>query len=208
MELKLLPNNMTKWVFLLLAIVVAGYSLSYYWHSDNPFNTRYHSLNRVALYSHFFGGGIALLIGAIQLVQARGSRRHRLLGWLYCGAVALAALGGFYLAFHSFLGWATGGSFVILDLLWLGATALAVVRVRNGDIAAHRRWMLRSVALSAAAISLRILLGLFCLFFAFQASYLSAAWLCWMLNLALVETYLYFNHTSTFTGNDQENLLL
>ncbi len=48
------------------------------------------SLRRIALSLHGLGGAIALLAGPVQFVprfRERSWNRHRLLGWIYCGAV-------------------------------------------------------------------------------------------------------------------------
>ncbi|MFV3517468.1 DUF2306 domain-containing protein, partial [Mycobacterium tuberculosis] len=60
-----------------------------------------------------------------------------------------------------------------------------------GRIASHRRWMVRSFALTLAAVTLRIYLPLSdVLGIGFAASYPVVAWLCWVPNMAVVEWYL------------------
>ena len=67
-------------------------------------------------------------------------------------------------------------------------TVTAVVRIRQGDRAAHRRWMIRSFALTLAAVTLRLYLpaslaaGL-----PFETAYPAIAWLCWVPNLIVAE---------------------
>ncbi|HWV14988.1 MAG TPA: DUF2306 domain-containing protein [Cellvibrio sp.] len=182
-----------KYLFVFLALAIAGYALSYYWHGDNPFNSRYHSLNSLGVYSHFIGAGFALLLGALQVFPSIGSRWHRRLGYGYCLAVVIAAAGGLYLSFHAHLGLVTGLGFALADILWISFVGVAIYRVRQGDIGAHRRWMLRSMALTSAGISLRILLPLLCLALSFDTSYLMVAWLSWIGNLIAVEIYLHLS---------------
>lgn len=185
------------YVFVFFALAIATYSLSYYWHNDNPFNSRYRALSVLGRYSHFIGAGCALLFGALQCFTHAGAFAHRVCGYAYCLSVAMGAAGGFYLAFHAYLGFSTGLGFFILDLLWVGTTGYAIYCIATGKAKAHGRWMLRSMALTSAAISLRILLPLLAIFLPFDTSYLMVAWLCWILNLIALETYWYFSRRPT-----------
>jgi hypothetical protein len=64
----------------------------------------------------------------------------------------------------------------------------AYLHIRNRNIAAHRDWMIRSYALTLAAVTLRIYLpasqiaGI-----DFMLAYPAIAWLCWVPNLAVAE---------------------
>lgn len=188
-------NFLSKYLFVLLATLIAGYALSYYWHSDNPFNARYHSLNSIGVYSHFMGAGFALLLGGLQVFTKVGTTTHRIFGYGYCLAVVVGALGGSYLALHSYLGWITGLGFFIADLLWVSTTFIAIQQARKGHIRAHRHWIWRSMALTSAGIHLRIMLPILTIFFSFEASYVTVAWLSWLINLIFVEIYFYLSST-------------
>ena len=73
------------------------------------------------------------------------------------------------------------------------ATGLAVKFILRGDAIRHRRWMIRSYALTAAAITLRIYLPLSVAFhWPFSLAYPAIAWLCWIPNALAVEVYLRF----------------
>jgi uncharacterized membrane protein YozB (DUF420 family) len=79
----------------------------------------------------------------------------------------------------------------LLGGLWLAFTVLAFLSIRRRDQAAHRRWMLRSFALTLAAVTLRIYLPLSAAMgWSFDAAYPMIAWLCWVPNLVLAELYL------------------
>ncbi len=190
-------KNISAYLFIFFALVISGYALSYYWHSDNPFNSRYHALSALGRYSHFIGGGCALLFGVLQLFVSVGSPLHRLYGYAYCLSVIAGAGGGFYLAIHSYLGMSTGVGFLLLDALWIATTACAIYHIRLGKVELHRRWILRSMALTSAAISLRILLPLFNIVLPFDTSYLLAAWLCWILNLIGLEIFWYVSRPNS-----------
>ncbi len=187
-----------KILLLILALAVTAYAFSIHWiysGSDNDLVVKFRTLNPILLYAHFIGGGLALSLGAIQLWTKRPSRLHRWLGRAYCLCVLVAAIGGGYLSFYSHLGAITGLGFFIADVLWLYTTFIALRFAMNRQFDAHRRWILRSFALSCAAISLRILLPLLSLVFSFETSYALVAWLCWSINLVIIEIYL--NYTLT-----------
>jgi hypothetical protein len=74
----------------------------------------------------------------------------------------------------------------------LGAVLIAVQFILRGEVIRHRRWMMRSYALTAA-ITLRMYLPLIFLFhWPFSIAYPAIAWLCWIPNALAVEVYLRF----------------
>ena len=105
---------------------------------------------------------------------------------------------------------ATGGvlaewGFRLMAIFWLLTTVVAVWHAVNGNITLHKKWIYRSIAMTSAAISFRIYLGLGMevLDFPFMAVYISISWLSWVLNLVVCEIILYrrqrnlqFNHRS------------
>ena len=187
-----------KVLLLILAFAVTAYAFSYYWiysGNDNDLAVKFRTLNPMLVYAHFIGGGLALSVGALQLWSKRPSRLHRWLGRVYCLCVLVGAIGGGYLSFYSYLGPTTGLGFFIADVLWLYTTYIALRFALARQLDAHRRWILRSFALSCAAISLRVLLPALSLVFSFETSYALVAWLCWSLNLVLIEFYLYYTST-------------
>ena len=151
---------------------------------------------RIALSLHALGGAIALLAGPLQFVpgfRESNWNRHRLLGWIYCGAVLLGWCASLWIAPHSQTGWIASAGFLTLGACWIVATGLAVQFILRGDAITHRRWMIRSYALTAAAITLRIYLPLIVVFhWNFSIGYPTIAWLCWIPNALAVEVYLRF----------------
>ena len=76
----------------------------------------------------------------------------------------------------------------MLATLWLLATGTAYRHIRAGDRVSHRRWMIRSYALTFAAVTLRIYLPLSLAFgLPFGPAYQTIAWLCWVPNLVVAE---------------------
>lgn len=143
---------------------------------------------------HFYLAGLALLVAPLQLVAAlrrRWPRLHRFIGWLYAGSVLVGSVSGFSLALHAQGGLPSRSAFVLLALLWPVVTALGIRHAIARDFARHRRWMLRSVALTYAAVTLRVVLfGGMALGLPFLPVYIASAWLGWTINLAVVEWWL------------------
>jgi uncharacterized membrane protein len=146
----------------------------------------------VALAAHLAGGAAAMVLGAFQhnrRVRAR-RRLHRAMGRAYVAAVMGAGAAGLSLAPFSVGGLVTHAGFGLLAALWLASTAVAFVHARRRALAAHRVWMLRSYALTLAAVTLRVYLPLSAVAgFAYEPSYQAIAWLCWVPNLIVVEWF-------------------
>ena len=84
-----------------------------------------------------------------------------------------------------------GGGFATLALLWPIFTWLGVRAAIERRFDEHREWMLRSYAMTAAAITLRLMLPAAGYFeIGFSTAYPIIAWLCWGANLAIAEYYI------------------
>jgi uncharacterized membrane protein len=132
---------------------------------------------------------IPLIVGVWQFLPAtRRSAYHRWAGRLYVTTVAIASVSGLIIAPTTAIGPAAGIGFAILAVLWFAATAIAFYHIRSRNIARHRIWMIRSYALTCAAITLRIILPTgIALGAGFANSYIVAAWGCWIINLIVAE---------------------
>ena len=109
---------------------------------------------------------------------------RRRLAWLVRFALDRAAFAA---------GWIASSGFLALGAAWIVATGLAVRFILQSDASRHRRWMIRSYALTAAAITLRIYLPLIFVFhWPFSIAYPAIAWLCWIPNALAAEGYLRF----------------
>jgi uncharacterized membrane protein len=120
----------------------------------------------------------ALLVGPFQFLTRLRAKRpgvHRRLGKIYVGAGPIAQWG-----------------FGTLSVLWFIVTANALRLAMAGRIAEHRRWMIRSFAMTFAAVTLRLYLPVppLLLHMSFIEGYRAISWLCWTLNLAAVEVFL------------------
>ena len=82
---------------------------------------------------------IAIGVGAVQLVARKGTLWHRLLGYLWVGAMAIVALSSFWI--HE-LRWF--GPFSVihgLSLLTLVTLVRSMIAIRKGNVEAHRKSM-------------------------------------------------------------------
>ena len=144
------------------------------------------------IYVHIFASIVALALGPFQFSDRLRQKRpalHRWSGRLYLLiGVLIGGLSGLYMAQFAFGGWAARSGFTLLALSWLFTGFMAYRAIRRRDIQNHRRWMLRNFALTFAAVTLRIYLGLsVAAGFQFEQAYPVIAWLCWIPNLLLVE---------------------
>jgi hypothetical protein len=108
------------------------------------------------------------------------------------------------MATRAFGGFPSAAGFGMLAVLWLTTVVLAVTRARQGKIARHREWMIRSYALTLAAFSLRMILTVHGVLEAsevittpYVSVYQATAWLCWVPNLLIAEWYI--NSTRSMT---------
>ena len=144
------------------------------------------------IYLHIFASIVALALGPFQFsTRLRQSRPalHRWSGRVYLSiGVLIGGSSGLYMAQLAFGGWLARSGFAALALCWLFTGFMAYWAIRRGDIQNHRRWMLRNFALTFAAVTLRIYLGLsVAAGIQFEQAYPVIAWLCWVPNLLLVE---------------------
>ncbi|MEW5688431.1 MAG: DUF2306 domain-containing protein [Pseudomonadota bacterium] len=142
---------------------------------------------------HAGGAATALLVGGFQLIPALRRRRalHRWLGRVYATGCIVGGFAGLTLAFGSTAGPIAGWGFGLLAVAWIYTTAQGWLTGRARRFDEHRRWMIRSFALTFAAVTLRLYLPAGAMAgIDGQLAYRAIAWLCWVPNLALAELYL------------------
>lgn len=162
--------------------------------SDVPPAIANNLLKNPWLIIHVAGAATALLVGPLQFSSALRSRVpmvHRLLGRVYVVSCLLGGAAGFVLAFGASTGWISTAGFGSLAVAWIITTSLAWRRAMQGQFVAHRGWMIRSFALTFAAVTLRLYLPLLVLLsFPIDQSYRALSFLAWVPNLLAVELYL------------------
>lgn len=100
-------------------------------------------------------------------------------------------MGGLVLAFGSTAGPIATAGFGLLALAWLATTVQAWRMALARRVAEHRAWMIRSMALTLAAVTLRLYLPFAALGpIPFFDAYRAIAFLCWVPNLLLAEVWL------------------
>ena len=155
----------------------------------------YHAqLRPIGFFAHVTFAPVALALVPFQLWQGLRQNRpviHRLLGRLYGIAILISGLGGVWLAATTQAGPVAALGFGTLAVLWLGTTGWGISLAMRGDRVVHRRWMIRSIALTLAAVTLRLQIpASMMLDIPFDTAYPAIAWLCWVPNLIVAEMIL------------------
>lgn len=151
---------------------------------------------RAAFYTHVFSSILALGAGFTQFsneILQNHRRVHRVAGWIYAIDILVVNFpAGLIMAYYANGLWPSKVAFFILDGLWFFFTFQAVRAARRGKIAEHKRFMIRSYALTFSAITLRtwkIVLGQ--LFHPDPLSlYMIDAWMGFVPNLLFVEWWM------------------
>ncbi|MBL4581658.1 MAG: DUF2306 domain-containing protein [Gammaproteobacteria bacterium] len=177
-----------------LAVAIAMYGIAFpiiLPGMEDDYHRRYLDMSQVLIFMHVVGAGVALLIAPLQFMIYRKNRiLHRYLGRLYFLAVVISSIGGYYMAWHAFGGIVSTVGLATLCTLWWSFTLLAVNHVRNGNIAAHREWMIRSFALTYAAVTLRLMLPPLSSVLDEVTTYQTVYWLSWSFNLAVAQYWI------------------
>ncbi len=194
--------NTISWVLLILFAIVIGIYPAMYFVSDALAENGLLSQKQEAVLTmdiwrlmfntHIIFGGMALLIGWTKFMpkfRSRNMKLHRSIGLVYLLAMLFSGIAGLYLAFYAEGGLVAKAGFAGLALAWLFTSGKALMTVKKGQINAHKHWMIRSYALTFAAVTLRIWLPLFqyAIGLDFITAYVIIAWLCWVPNLAWAE---------------------
>ena len=145
------------------------------------------------LWGHILGGPLALALAPLQLsvwLRQRWPRAHRWSGRLYGAAVLIAGLAGMTLAPTSDASNFARIGFFVLGVLWLVSTFTGIALAMRGDLARHHWWMARSIALTFAVVTLRLIMGpLMASGWSVAQTYDITAWGSWVLNLAILEIW-------------------
>ncbi|WP_400994720.1 DUF2306 domain-containing protein [Agromyces sp. GXQ0307] len=159
----------------------------------------------VAFYVHIVAGGVALVASPFQFwrgLRDRAPRVHRWTGRVALAAIGVAGLAGLALAPFSAAGLVGTFGFAALAALWVLSGWRGYRAIRRGDVPSHRAWMMRTFALTYAAVTLRLWLpllmfaqvpfalaatGTFDADAAFVNAYAAVPFLCWLPNLLVAE---------------------
>lgn len=152
------------------------------------------------LQTHIAFSAFAMILGAFQFLKPlrrKAPSLHRWMGRGYVLACVGGGIAGGVIALSSTAGLIAGAGFFLLAVLWVPFTLLALFAAMRKDFASHEMWMIRSFALTFAAVTLRLQLpiagalgdaGLIPSDFVW--SYQWIAWLAWVPNLIVAELYI------------------
>lgn len=183
------------WLAALLCLAVALFSARFL--LPEPFLTQgmapHIEARPLVFLTHVASALTALALGPLQLITWRGPRCvwHRWSGRVYVAACLIGAVSGFGLALSSLSGRISGLGFGLLAIAWFLATATGWRKAVEGQFGQHRRWMIRSLSLTFAAVTLRLMLPMVPLTgLDFPVAYRAISFLCWVPNLLLAELWL------------------
>ncbi|WP_125614618.1 DUF2306 domain-containing protein [Specibacter cremeus] len=157
---------------------------------------------QVAFYCHILFAGAALALGPWQFsarIRRRFRRFHRANGRVYLVCVGVGGVAAFVMSFFNSAGMVGFFGFGTLAVLWECAAWRAYRAIRAGDVRSHQAWMMRTFALTYAAVTLRLWLGVLISVqipfatrpFEFQPvfnnAYAALPFLAWLPNLVVVE---------------------
>lgn len=144
-------------------------------------------------YVHVYTSMFALMAGFTQF-YGRWTRRyrslHRSMGYIYIiTVVVVSGPASLVMGWYANGGWSSRLGFLLLGLLWIFFTAMAWRKAAQGNFSAHRRYMIRSYALTLSAITLRAWkAGIIYVFHPGPVdAYRIVAWLGWVGNLLIAE---------------------
>lgn len=177
-----------------LCAVIALYSMRYLLGSQGPEFIMANLFRRPWLVIHVAGATLALLVGSLQFLRRIRRERpvvHRWVGRIYVAGCIIGGVAGLILATGASSGPIATAGFGLLAIAWIATTSFAWRAAVQGRFAEHRAWMIRSFALTCAAVTLRLyLLILFGLPIPFVQGYRAISFLCWVPNLIVAEYYL------------------
>ena len=180
-------------IWVLPCLGVAGYAIVRY--LIMPPSEGHYSQRLPLLQIHAGAGTVALLTGPWQFwtwLRNTHCDWHRWLGRVFLVAVAASSVAGLLLSLRSEEGWATHLGFGLLAIVWFLTAWMGYTTVRAKQFRLHREWMVRSFALTLAAVTLRNELPvlLFVAHASFHVAYITVSWLCWVPNLIFAEWWI------------------
>lgn len=195
------PTRTTSWparigwvVLAILCLGIAAYSARYLLHPPKtPAQALGNPLGVPWLFIHVAGAVTALVLGSLQFLPAlrRGARPHRWVGRVYVVACLVGGAAGLVLAPGCAAGPIASAGFGSLAVIWITVNLLGWRAAVQGRLVEHRRWMIRSWALTLAAVTLRLYLPLvMVLDLPFLPWYRAISFLAWVPNLIVAELWL------------------
>ena len=141
----------SSWVLMsILVLGTAVYAAKYFKPGmPNAFQPDVYAVYSWELRIHIAGGIIAALAGLTQFwsgFRNKHKNLHRLSGFTYITAIAIAAPAALILSTVSQGGLVTHIGFGMLAILWAFTTFKALYHITRREITLHKQWMIRSYA--------------------------------------------------------------
>jgi uncharacterized membrane protein YozB (DUF420 family) len=115
---------------------------------------------RAVLLVHIALGTVALLLGPFQLwlgFHRPRDPRHRRLGLVYAGCIAVSCVAAYLLAFTTRVSFTFGFGLAGLATAWLTTTGMGLWMVKRREFLQHQEWMIRSYVVTFAFVTFRFL---------------------------------------------------
>lgn len=146
----------------------------------------------LSLRVHIVAGAICLLACLPQFsgtLLRRVPSLHRICGKAYAASVLFVLCPtGIHLALSAKGGLAGQAGFLLLGIASFHTTLQGILTIRRGDLPGHRRWMTRSFALIASAVTFRVYhVALFHAGLPDATNYVASLWLSVLGNAAVAE---------------------
>lgn len=197
-------NSILFWIIAVLSIGVAGYAVYGYLVLTPgtlfPMQLDTYAIYRVEIVLHALFASIALVVGLPQMnkkFREKFPKTNIYLRRVYYISVVIGAITGFLLAFHAKGGLVNTFGFGLLAIIWLYSCYKAFISVRTNKFTEFKIWIVRNYALTFAAVTLRIYLGIFfgtMGYLQFDSFYPTLGFLCWVPNLVITEWFILAKH--------------
>jgi uncharacterized membrane protein len=185
------------WVVIVLSLLIGLVSYRYlipgdYGLAPPILANRFTHLGALTIHAGF--AATALILGPFQFMpnlRRTRPRLHRRVGTTYVACCLVAGLAGLVLALGATTGPISTAGFGLLAAAWLFVTGRAWRLAVARRFVEHERWMIRSFALTLAAVTLRLYLPLSALLpMHGDDAYRAISFLCWVPNLIAAELFL------------------
>ncbi len=190
-------THLTWGLIALLSVGVGGYGLFHVFSGFQFVPPEVKSngfFSPLGLELHITASAFAMILGVFQFLRVLRTGApawHRWMGRIYIAACLVGGAAGLSIALYSSAGPIAGWGFFFLAVFWLLTTTMAWLAALRRDFVAHERWMIRSFALTFAAVTLRLQLPfIFILDTGFEPAYRVIAWTSWVPNLIVAELWI------------------
>jgi uncharacterized membrane protein len=151
------PARAAQGIVVIPCLGIAIYSARYLIHPpQTPAQALHNPWGVPWLFIHVAGAVTALVLGSPQFMPRlrRGSSPpHRWIGRIYVAGCLIGGAAGLILAPGSFAGPIASVGFGTLSVFWIVVNLMGLRAAMQGRFPEHRRWMIRSWALTLAAVT-------------------------------------------------------